>query len=73
VLWWTYRIGERDFASGLPAQLWYGLNSLWSQPVSTVAALRAECVPDCDRARQLLQDFAAEGLPALLAAPTPEQ
>ncbi|MGE0388377.1 MAG: exosortase A [Gammaproteobacteria bacterium] len=68
LIWWTYRIGSRDFTSGLQAQLWYGLASLWSDPVSAIVALRSECRPDCGQARHVLQDFAADALPELLAA-----
>lgn len=68
LLWWTYRIGSRDFTNGLQAQLWYGLASLWSEPVSAIVALRADCNPDCDQARLALQEFAMEALPDLLAA-----
>ncbi|MGE3906711.1 MAG: exosortase A [Reyranellaceae bacterium] len=68
VIWWTYRIGSRDFTNGLRAQLWYGLASLWSDPVSAIVALRSECRPDCGQARQVLHDFAADALPGLLAA-----
>lgn len=68
LIWWTYRIGSRDFTNGLRAQLWYGLASLWSEPVSAVVALRSECRPDCGQARLVLQDFAEDALPELLAA-----
>lgn len=68
LIWWAYRIGSRDFTDGLRAQLWYGLASLWSEPVSVVVALRAECRPDCDRARLSLQEFAVDALPDLLAS-----
>jgi len=68
MLWWTYRIGERDFSRGLPAQLWYGVASLWSAPVSAIVALRADCRPDCDTARIALERFAADALPELLTA-----
>jgi hypothetical protein len=68
VLWWSYRIGDRDFSRGLPAQLWYGVASLWSAPVSAIVALRADCRPDCDAARIALGRFAADALPELLTA-----
>jgi exosortase A len=68
LLWWTYRVGSSEFTSGLRAQLWYGLASLWSEPVSAVVAMRAECRPDCEQARSSLQEFAAEALPAMLTA-----
>ena len=68
LLWWTYRIGSRNFAEGLPAQLWYGVASLWTAPVSAIVALRAECRPDCDHARVALERFAAEAMPELLDA-----
>jgi hypothetical protein len=68
LLWWTYRIGSRDFTEGLPAQLWYGVASLWSAPVSAIVVLRAECRPDCDPARVALERFAAEAMPEILDA-----
>lgn len=68
LLWWTYRVGSRHFASGFAAQLWYGVAALWSRPVSGIVILHADCRPDCDAARAGLQDFADEALPGLLAA-----
>jgi len=67
LLWWTYQVGSRSFAGGFRAQLWYGLASLWSSPSSSIVALHAECVPDCDRARLALQRFAGDALAGLLA------
>jgi len=55
----TYRVADRDFASANRAQLWYSwltLRSLLS-PLSEVIAWRADCNPDCDRARELLLQF----------------
>lgn len=68
LLWWSYQVGDRRFASGLPAQLWYGVASLWKPPVSSVVVLRTDCANDCEAARKLLTHFAADALPGLLAA-----
>jgi EpsI family protein len=63
LLWWTYQVGTRRFATAAAEQLWYGTVSLWSQPVSSVVALHVECIPDCDAARQRLQQVVRTGLP----------
>lgn len=68
LFWWTYQIGGRRFTSPLAAQVWYGISSLAGPPVSSVVALRAACASDCDRARLVLEAFATEALPQLLAA-----
>lgn len=68
LLWWSYQVGGRHFARGLPAQLWYGAASLWKPPVSSVVVLRAACAKDCEAARRVLTSFAAEALPGLLDA-----
>jgi len=68
LLWWSYQVGDRRFARGLPAQLWYGVVSLWKPPVSSVVVLRASCASDCEAAREILGRFAADELPELLAA-----
>jgi len=70
LLWWSYQVGERRFARGLPAQLWYGVASLWKPPVSSVVVLRVACANDCEAARQVLERFAADALPELLTAST---
>jgi exosortase A len=53
-----YRVGDRRTARGIAAQLWYGLGTFNGATASSVVALRAECVPDCDAARALLGEFA---------------
>ncbi len=68
LLWWSYQVGERRFVRGLPAQLWYGIASMWKPPVSSVVVLRANCANDCDAAREVLTRFAADALAGLLAA-----
>jgi EpsI family protein len=68
LLWWIYRVGSRDFASGGAAQLWYGVSSLWSSPRSSIVALYSECVPDCERARSALRRFSGDMLQQLLDA-----
>lgn len=68
LLWWSYQVGDRRFARGLPAQLWYGVASLLKPPVSSVVVLRAHCAKDCNEAREVLGRFAADALPGLLTA-----
>jgi EpsI family protein len=53
----TYVIGGRPIASARKAQLWYGLTSLAGAPLSAILAVRAQCLPDCDAARQTLDEF----------------
>ncbi len=60
LLWYTYEIDRRTFASGLSAQLWYAVTSLAAAPESRVIALRAACEPDCAHARSLLDRFMSE-------------
>jgi exosortase A len=57
LLWYFYRIGSRHLTSELSAQVWYGIDSLFTNPVSKVVALRAECMPDCTVARNALTRF----------------
>jgi EpsI family protein len=52
-----YLVGNRRTARGVVAQLWYGLSALSGTHNSSVVAMRAPCVPDCDSARALLNDF----------------
>ncbi len=61
--WWVllrYRVGERDFLDPRRAQIFYGLSSLWSDPVSSAIVLRAACEPDCEAARATLDRFSAQ-------------
>jgi hypothetical protein len=59
LIWWRYEIGGRVFLVPLASQLWYGMNALFGNPLSTVVALRAECRGDCAEARAALQAFLA--------------
>jgi exosortase A len=60
LIWYQYRIGARPFARDITAQLYYGVASLVSSPVSQIIAMRAECVPDCAQARAALTDLLQE-------------
>jgi exosortase A len=71
VVWSTYEIGGRHFARGLSSQLWYGFASLAGAPVSRVVAVRAECAPLCDDARDRLGRFLEQS--GLLAGHTARQ
>jgi exosortase A len=59
LIWYFYEVGERRLVSDVAAQLYYGSASLLRPLVSEVVALRTECDPDCDRARQTLGSIAA--------------
>jgi EpsI family protein len=64
LIWHSYYVGERRFASALKAQIYYGLKSLVSQPVSGVIAMRTSCETDCTNATRILERFAAQTHPA---------
>ena len=57
VIWSRYYIGERVFRSGFLSQLWYGVASIGTSPLSSVTALRSACEPGCEAARARLQAF----------------
>lgn len=59
LIWYSYYVGERRFSSALKAQIRYGLQSLFSQPVSGVMALRTTCENECTNAARTLLEFAA--------------
>lgn len=59
LIWSRYETAGRDFASPSPAQLWYGVNALVSNPPASLVALRAACRADCTSARRTLLEFAA--------------
>jgi exosortase len=59
LIWSRYETAGRDFASPFPAQLWYGINALVSNPQASLVALRATCRSDCSSARRALLEFAA--------------
>lgn len=54
IVWYFYQVGSSQTASGIEAQLRYGVASLFGSPVSRVVALRSRCVPDCDATRREL-------------------
>lgn len=57
VIRYYYDIGGHRTDRGIYAQLWYGVKSIRGQVRSSVIALRAQCVPDCGKAQELLNDF----------------
>ncbi len=57
IVWYAYVVGEREVRRGVAAQLGYALESLYGAPASSVYALSAACVPDCEFARRMLTDF----------------
>jgi exosortase len=57
LLWYAYQVGSRQIASGLGAQLWYGMRSLPKSVESRILAFRAECTPNCAAAREQLALF----------------
>lgn len=74
LLWYTYRVGSIQTASGLLAQVSYGAASLAKSPLSHLAALRSACVPDCEAARSTLRDFArASGWPQIAVQDQPRR
>jgi exosortase len=62
LIWSRYQIGKRFFVTPLAEQLWYGAATVASDPMSAVLALRAQCLPTCDAARQLLLGLAERPL-----------
>ena len=52
-----YQVGQRRTQRNVQAQVWYGLAALRGGAASSVIALRTPCVPDCDAARALLDQF----------------
>ena len=65
LIWTRYRIGNRVFAQPRMSQLWYGFAAIVSPPVSSLAALRTACVPDCNAARTRLSAAAPWLRPAV--------
>jgi exosortase len=65
LIWTRYRIGSRVFAKPRLSQLWYGLAALVSPPISSLTALRTECLPDCNAARTRLSAAAPWLQPAI--------
>lgn len=58
LIWTRYEVGSRKFTSGLRAQMWYGVVSLFHPTPSRVMALRAVCDTDCAQARRDMEEFA---------------
>jgi exosortase A len=67
LLRFSYHIGDLQTASGLVAQLAYGVKSIWSAPVSRIVAVRTRCASDCEAERQTLDAFASS-LPSTSSA-----
>jgi hypothetical protein len=61
VIWSRYEVGGLGFTRVLPSQLWFGLAATVSNPPAQLVAARAACVPDCDRAREILRAFVGSG------------
>jgi exosortase A len=55
LIWTHFRIDDRTFTNALPASVYYGAHSLWSDPLSQVFVIRTACDPDCPAARKVLQ------------------
>lgn len=69
LIWFRYQIGARPLVIPLEAQVWYGITSIFQEPVSAVVALRAQCMPSCAEARRRLSQAAAQA-PVRIAAAT---
>lgn len=54
LVWTRYRVGGRLFVRPRLSQLWYGVAATVKPPMSSLTALRAQCVPDCNSARSRL-------------------
>jgi exosortase len=65
LIWTRYRIGNRVFAQPRASQLWYGLTAIARRPVSSLTALRSQCLPDCNAARMRLSAATTWLQPAL--------
>lgn len=64
LVWRGYFSGDRWFHTPMGAQLWYGMQSLISRPVSGVVALHARCAASCDTERLLMAEL-VQALPAI--------
>lgn len=71
IIWSSYTVGGRTFVEPLRSQLWYGITSLGRQPVASLSAARAICVPDCDGAREKLGRFLGQMGPRLRLGAAP--
>ncbi len=59
LVWNRYRIGSRVFVQPRLSQLWYGLVAIVKPPMSSLTALRTQCMPDCNAARARLSSAVA--------------
>ena len=66
LVWSTFIVDGRPDPMRLRSQIAYGARSLIRAPTAGVIAVGAECRPDCDHARQALEGFSAQALPAML-------
>lgn len=57
LLWYDYSIDAFRTSVPVIAQLRYATTSLFSSPASSVTAVRVPCVPDCEAARSVLNEF----------------
>jgi EpsI family protein len=57
IVWSSYEVGGRTFVRPLFSQVWYGVRSILGEPASGLVALRAECAPTCESARDTLTKF----------------
>lgn len=64
LIWQGYFSGQRWFHTPMGAQLWYGVQSLISSPLSGVVALHARCAANCDSERLAMTELIQE-LPAV--------
>lgn len=60
---YAYRLHQKWYSQPLDLQLAYGVESLWSAPLSGVVAVRSACASDCDAARQALTEFTTAAWP----------
>jgi exosortase A len=68
LVWSLFAVDGEPDPMGLPSQLAYGIRSLLRSPTASVIALAAECRPDCESARNVLDAVAIQALPTLLSA-----
>ena len=67
LIWSRETIGARHFVDARLSQLWYGIAAFTTRPVSSLAALRAICHPDCAAARARLKNASAKLAPVVHA------
>lgn len=70
LIWWRFDVGGREVLASLPAQLWSGLDAMAGRPMAGVIGFEAACLPDCDAARQALDDFAVSMAPSINPPPS---